>query len=94
MTHKQINVLRQLLFAQRDALRRSSTAVLGEAIFDSEIVRLASLDLALERIERGTFGFCAECGESMSFEQLHATPEDTCCLCCQHEGRAASRLLH
>lgn len=36
--------------------------------------RLREVDIALERIERGTYGVCAECKKEIPMERLQANP--------------------
>lgn len=49
---------------------------LGEA---SEHV-LAEIDAALKRIDEGTFGVCAACGNEIDAERLEAVPYATLCI--------------
>lgn len=44
---------------------------------------LMAIDAALERIENGTYGFCADCKQLMSIERLEAMPEATLCIKCE-----------
>ena len=84
MNPKQIDVLRQLLFARRDVLDRGfelGVAATRRIEFEIMMTLIAS---ALERIDDGSFGECEDCGEAMSFAQLHDSPTDTRCLSCQH----------
>jgi len=46
---------------------------------------LADLDAALRRIERGTFGRCPQCGDSVSMSRLEAVPSAALCGPC-HRG--------
>lgn len=45
--------------------------------------RINRLSAALERIDAGTFGVCAVCGEPIERERLAAMPEVETCLACQ-----------
>jgi DnaK suppressor protein len=62
----------------------------------------AVLDDALERLRRGLYGFCDECGEEISLERLRVIPFTAYCIDCQHRherGRAsvverAESLIH
>jgi len=46
---------------------------------------LTQLDAALRRIDAGTFGQCAECGESITEGRLNAFPLTTLCIDCKAE---------
>ena len=41
---------------------------------------LAEIDAALRRIDEGTFGICAVCGEPIGEERLEAVPYATLCI--------------
>jgi DnaK suppressor protein len=44
---------------------------------------LAEIDAALERIEAGTYGECANCGAEIPAERLEALPYATLCIDCK-----------
>ncbi|MEV7682788.1 TraR/DksA C4-type zinc finger protein [Streptomyces sp. NPDC088341] len=44
--------------------------------------RLADLDQALERLERGDYGRCEVCGEPIPAERLEVRPAATTCVSC------------
>lgn len=44
---------------------------------------LAEIDEALERLERGTYGICIDCGEMIDPARLKALPTALRCLRCQ-----------
>jgi DnaK suppressor protein len=44
---------------------------------------LASIDLALGRIESGTYGICVNCGAQIPPERLEAMPWATLCIDCK-----------
>lgn len=50
---------------------------------DRERQLLAKIDEALERIEDGTFGTCAECEEPIEARRLEARPVSTLCIACK-----------
>lgn len=50
------------------------------------MVRLASLDDALARLERGEYGFCAACGTPLTRKRLEALPEASLCISCKWEA--------
>jgi DnaK suppressor protein len=45
----------------------------------------AVLDDALERLRRGLYGICEECGEEISVERLRVIPFAAYCIDCQHQ---------
>lgn len=44
--------------------------------------RLARIDAALQRIDDGSYGVCADCGEAIAPARLEAAPESFRCLDC------------
>ena len=53
------------------------------ALRDRADQQLALVDAALDRIEAGTFGVCARCGEAIAPERLEALPWAPRCIECQ-----------
>lgn len=60
-------------------------------IRDRERKLLSKIDAALGRIDAGTFGECAECGDPIGSERLRARPVTTLCIGCKAEEEAAER---
>jgi len=52
-------------------------------VLHAEIVQIRN---ALARIENGTYGICAKCGEEIREERLAARPIATDCITCASEG--------
>ena len=52
---------------------------------------LVYLNEALERIERGEYGICIECGEPISRERLEAVPHAQLCVPCKNKRKADGR---
>ncbi|WSZ86822.1 TraR/DksA C4-type zinc finger protein [Streptomyces sp. NBC_00859] len=48
--------------------------------------RLADVDRALERIERGEYGRCERCGEPIPAERLEVRPAASTCVACAAEA--------
>ena len=46
---------------------------------------IKKINEALEQIEVGTFGICAECGENINIERLKARPVAPLCIACKEE---------
>jgi len=53
------------------------------AIGENETALLQQIDEALLRLQQGVYGFCPECGVSLSHERLTAAPHTTRCIACQ-----------
>ncbi len=47
---------------------------------------IASTNRALERIAKGEYGYCVECGEEISEGRLEARPEAALCINCAKKG--------
>jgi len=62
-----------------DAMEREKTFLFASR----EGKFLNYLDDALQRIERGTFGFCSECGNLIDKERLEAVPHAHQCVKCK-----------
>lgn len=45
-------------------------------------IRLARLEMALQRVEDSEFGICENCGEDIALKRLKALPESTLCVHC------------
>lgn len=51
------------------------------------------VELALERLEQGTYGFCEQCGVSIPEERLMAFPSATLCIdCARRQGLKQGQL--
>ena len=50
---------------------------------DAKIVQ--AIEEALERIERGTYGICRDCGESIAEARLNAIPWTRVCIKCKEK---------
>ena len=48
---------------------------------------------ALERIEEGTFGICAHCGEEIAIKRLEARPVTTFCIACKSNMETRERAI-
>ena len=46
---------------------------------------LSAIDVALKRIEDGTFGTCRTCGQQIAIERLEALPYTTQCIDCKRK---------
>jgi DnaK suppressor protein len=56
-----------------------------------EKVHLKKIELALRKIEDGTFGICEECEEPITKKRLEARPETTLCIRCKEDQERVER---
>jgi DnaK suppressor protein len=54
---------------------------------------LTKLDLALKKIEDGTFGVCEICEEPIGKKRLEARPETTLCIKCKEDQEREERTM-
>ncbi|MGE0039214.1 MAG: TraR/DksA family transcriptional regulator [Xanthobacteraceae bacterium] len=52
------------------------------AIENSELQEIRQIQVALKRIDEGTYGICANCGEPIDPKRLKALPTATRCIAC------------
>ena len=52
---------------------------------------LYHIDQALERIENGTFGLCASCGNPVSRERLEFVPHARLCIACKSKEEKSDK---
>jgi len=58
-------------------------ADLDQAELSRDVDELRSLEAARERIAKGDYGACADCGREIGFERLRAAPGAIRCIACQ-----------
>ena len=56
-------------------------------LLENESVRLGEINAALERIDKGTFGCCEECGQEVSGKRLQAAPFARQCVECARKSQ-------
>ncbi len=56
---------------------------LGTSLVEIAACRVAALENALSRAERGIYGLCEECGEDIPLARLRALPTAVLCVDCQ-----------
>ena len=54
---------------------------------------LSKLDLALKKIDEGTFGVCEVCEEPIGKKRLEARPETTLCIKCKEDQEREERTM-
>lgn len=55
------------------------------SILQTNDTNLCDVNLALEKIEQGTYGLCEECGEAIARRRLKALPFARLCITCREE---------
>lgn len=55
------------------------------AILDRHIDGIRDIEAALQRIRRGEYGVCIDCGEAVTFSRLMAYPTAKRCILCQEQ---------
>ncbi len=72
-------------FADAAATTAERTERIG--LVDTLKGQLDEVEGALSRIEKGTYGVCARCGDPIPPERLEARPESTLCVACKSGKR-------
>lgn len=54
-------------------------------------LKLKSIDIALEKINEGVFGFCEECGEKIAEKRLNINPMFINCIGCAEQLEAEEK---
>ena len=70
------------------AVERAEIAV-DDRIAESEANLVEKIDLALSRLDEGTYDKCAGCGEQIPLERLRAKPTVSLCVSCQEAKEVA-----
>ncbi|MET0661401.1 MAG: TraR/DksA family transcriptional regulator [Steroidobacteraceae bacterium] len=61
---------------------------------DRDLTELRAVHAALQRISRGTYGRCEDCGASIAVARLRAEPAASRCLSCQEHRETRSMTPH
>ena len=56
---------------------------LSLALLENESTALREIDLAIERMDEGTYGACEDCGNPIGKARLRALPQATLCRTCK-----------
>ena len=75
----ELDQTRQGRLSRMDALQQQAVAQASESRRVLQLKRIAG---ALQRIERGSYGNCARCGEAIALARLEADPAATLCIDC------------
>jgi RNA polymerase-binding protein DksA len=73
--------------ADVDTYEREKTLALVQSLQR----KLASLDHALESVQKGTYGICENCGNRIDPARLEILPQAVLCLGCQRQYERKSR---
>lgn len=63
----------------------------NDRIVEDDLNLLQKIDLALRRLEAGTYDQCANCGDAIPLERLLAKPSVSLCVACQELKDAGRR---
>jgi DnaK suppressor protein len=93
MTHSQKEIQRKLQIERqglsvqlKSGYDMSSSASGIEAQLHIKLQhKLSSIERALQRLEKGTFGVCQGCGNEIDHARLEALPYAEQCIECQHK---------
>jgi RNA polymerase-binding transcription factor DksA len=69
---------------EEQAVERQSEEVL-DALDVAAHREIAQIGRALDRMERGVYGVCSSCGETIPVERLRAVPYTDLCLSCAED---------
>jgi DnaK suppressor protein len=75
---------------EMDVARSSADVETHASLIERAEDRLRLIDEALARLDNGSYGICAECGDDIPLERLRALPFAVFCVDCQ-EKRGKSR---
>jgi DnaK suppressor protein len=77
---------------EMDVARSTSDVETHANLIERAEDRLRLIDQALARVDNGSYGTCAECGEDIPLERLKALPFALLCVDCQEKrGRSRGR---
>jgi len=72
------------------ATSESALAFTGR-LREREATLLGKIEMALEKIEDGTYGICESCGEKIGLKRLEARPVAELCIDCKTEQERTER---
>ena len=73
------------LVATEDWVLADILSDLDIATVTRDVGELAEVDVALARIEEGSYGTCSDCGEPIGWPRLNAQPTAERCIACQQK---------
>lgn len=66
-----------------DAPQRAPELALAAALTERERLELDAVTAALQRLARGTYGQCSDCGADIPFDRLRVEPWAARCIACE-----------
>ena len=66
-----------------DAPQRASDREIDLQRVEEDVVRLADIDAALQRIAEGNYGICRECSADIPAKRLEVAPQARYCVACE-----------
>jgi DnaK suppressor protein len=67
--------------SKEQAMQLENQEVL-DALANEGVAELAKISVALQRMDDGTYGTCASCGETIDSRRLEARPYSSTCIAC------------
>lgn len=84
----ELDQTRQGRLSRMDALQGQAMSI---AASNRRLTEIKKIELALERIENGDYGFCQLCDEEISMQRLEFSPTVTHCIHCAEKLEAESK---
>jgi DnaK suppressor protein len=69
-------------------MQRNVAREVDQALTDIDAADLARIDLALKRMDAGSYGECGECACAIPFERLKIEPQTQHCVACKSRWEA------
>ncbi len=66
-----------------DQALSSTMELLKTSLQDAEFAEYQRIELALQKVQDGTYGVCIDCGEEIAEKRLKSYPNAARCLLCQ-----------
>jgi DnaK suppressor protein len=83
-TSLELNAMRNLeLKDEGDHASVSARTAIDSAILEQQRKELAEIELALDKIKKGTYGICEMCEEPIGIERLRVKPYARFCITCR-----------
>ena len=74
-----------------DISHREADREMDMALNDRELGELGEVSAALRRLQDGSYGLCADCGEAIAFDRLKVEPWALRCIGCETQREKARR---
>jgi DnaK suppressor protein len=69
-----------------DEIQGESMVRLQNQLSKRDLQKYRNIQAALEKISKGAFGECEECGEDIGFKRLKSIPGATLCISCAEQA--------